>query len=449
MHAMPKTRRLIAERGTTFATSVVSFPLCCPSRATFLTGQYAHNHGVQWNNAPTGGYYKLKQRETLPVWLRRVGYRTIHIGKFLNETGERDPTEIPKGWDDWHGSVDPSTYGYYDYTLNHNGVLKTYGDKPEDYSTDVYADLAAQAIRNATKAGKPFFLNVAPLAPHTVAVASAARKEGLPAVPAPRHTDRFATAELPRYPNFNEADISDKPAVEAFFPEPMTEEQIAALTDHYRGRMGSLLAVDDLVQHVVRALKRAGVYDDTDIIYTSDNGWILGEHRLRDPVSEDGRAVGVKYVPFEGSSRVPLIAAGPDFPAGKKVRGVAVNADLASTIAAITGAEPKLPQDGLSLVRAARRPAVLKNRAVLLETFENPRGIPPYKAIRTKRYRYEVAENGLEGLYDLKLDPWELESKHDDPDYAEIKEILKRKLEALRDCRGRGCRVKVGPLPSP
>jgi arylsulfatase A-like enzyme len=448
MHVMPKTRRLIAERGTTFATSVVSFPLCCPSRTTFLTGQYAHNHGVKWNNAPTGGYYKLKQRETLPVWLRRAGYRTIHIGKFLNETGERDPNEVPRGWDDWHGSVDPSTYGYYGYTLNHNGRLKTYGDDPEDYSTDVYADLAAKAIRDAKQADKPFFLNVAPLAPHTVAVASAARQEGLPAVPAPRHATRFATAELPRYPNFNEADISDKPAVEAFFPEPMTEEQIAALTDHYRGRMGSLLAVDDLVQRVVRTLKRAGVYDDTDIIYTSDNGWILGEHRLRDPVSEDGRAVGVKYVPFEGSSRVPLLAAGPDFPAGKTVNGVAVNADLASTIAAITGAQPKLPQDGLSLVRAARRPSVLKDRAVLLETFENPRAVPPYKAIRTKRYRYEVAENGLDGLYDLKLDPWELESKHDDPDYAEIKQILARKLELLKNCKGRACRVKAR-LPEP
>jgi len=110
MHALPKTRKLIARRGTTFATSVVNFPLCCPSRATFMTGQYAHNHGVRWNNAPTGGYGKLRQDETLPVWLRRAGYRTIHIGKFLNEYGQANPTEVPKGWDDWHGGVDPSTY---------------------------------------------------------------------------------------------------------------------------------------------------------------------------------------------------------------------------------------------------------------------------------------------------------------------------------------------------
>ena len=213
--------------------------------------------------------------------------------------------------------------------------------------------------------------------------------------------------------------------------------------------MGSLLAVDDLVARVVRTLKKAGVYGDTDIIYTSDNGWILGEHRLRDPISEDGRAVGVKYVPFEGSSRVPLIAAGPDFPKGRKVPGVVTNADLAPTIADIAGAKPGLPQDGRSLLPVARRPSLLTRRGVLIETFDNPRGVPPYKSIGTERYRYEVSAAGLVGLYDFKRDPWELDSKHDDPEYDRIKAILARKLAELVDCKGRGCRVDVGRLPSP
>jgi N-acetylglucosamine-6-sulfatase len=449
MGVMPQTRALIAKRGTTFATSVVSFPLCCPSRATFMTGQYAHNHGVKWNELPNGGFYKLKQAETLPVWLRRAGYRTIHIGKFLNEYGEQDATEVPKGWTDWHAGVDPSTYDYYGYTLNHNGVTQTYGRAPGDYSTDVFAGIAAQAIKDARKARKPFFLNIAPFAPHTVAVGSGARMEGTPALPAPRHASRFAQAAMPRYPNFNEADISDKPAIAAFFPEPMNEDQIAALQDHWRGRTGSLLAVDDLVTRVVKALKKAGVYDDTDIVFTSDNGWILGEHRLRDPLTEDGRAAGVKYVPFEGSSRVPLMAAGPDFPKGRTVRAPVVNADLAPTILDITGAKPKLAQDGISLLRALRTPSLLAGRGVLLETFENPRGVPPYTAIRTERYRLEVSEAGFTGLYDLKLDPWELESKHDDPRYDKIEAILRRKLAALTNCKGSKCRVDVGRLPEP
>jgi arylsulfatase A-like enzyme len=171
---------------------------------------------------------------------------------------------------------------------------------------------------------------------------------------------------------------------------------------------------------------------------------------MRDPITENGRAAGVKYLPFEGSSRVPLIAAGPDFPAGKTVRGITMNADLAPTIADITGARPRLAQDGISLVRALRFPRMLDGRGVLLEAFENPRGVPPYTAIRTERYRYEIAATaGSEGLYDLKLDPWELVSKHNDPRYAAIKRILIAKLAKLRNCRGVRCQVNVGRLPNP
>ncbi|HEY3188072.1 MAG TPA: sulfatase, partial [Solirubrobacteraceae bacterium] len=367
MWAMPKTRRLIGRRGTTFSTASISFPLCCPSRATLYTGQYAHNHGVRWNTFPLGGYYRLKQAETLPVWLRRAGYRTIHIGKYLNEVDERDPREVPKGWDDYYGGVDPTTYDYYGFTINHNGSLTTYPRRPSEYSTDVYTRLAEQAIRRARRVGKPFYLSLAPNAPHTVSVASRAEVEGTPALPPPRYARRFATTPLPRYPNFDEADVSDKPAFLGSIWPRLTADQIDALTVHYRGRMGALLGVDDLVERVVRALRRGGVDDDTDIIFTSDNGWILGEHRLVDPTTQDMRASGVKFFPFEGSSRVPLMAAGPDFPARRTVRGPVVNADLAPTVEDIAGAHALLPQDGISLLPAARRPSLLDGRGVLLE----------------------------------------------------------------------------------
>jgi N-acetylglucosamine-6-sulfatase len=449
MGVMPKTRRLIARRGTTFATASVSFPLCCPSRATYYSGQYTHNHGVIWNFSPEGGYYKFDGRETLPVWLRRAGYRTIHIGKYLNEYGERDPRDVPGGWEDWHGGVDPTTYDYYGFTLNHNGRLKTYPRRPKYYSTDVYASLAERAIRDARRARKPFFLNVAPNAPHTLSVASRARMEGIPALPPPRYADRFATTPLPRYPNFDEADVSDKPSfLGAIWPR-LTGDDIASLTAHYRGRIGSLLGVDDLVERVVKALKRNGVYRNTDIIFTSDNGWILGEHRLTDPLSEDGRASGVKFFPFEGSARVPLVAAGPDFAARRTVNGPVVNADLAPTILDIAGAHPTLPQDGISLLPAAREPLLLNGRGVLLETFQNPRGAPPYRSIRTQRYRYDAYTLGQQGLYDLAVDPWELESRHDDPRYARIEAILASALAKLETCEGAGCRVDVGDLAEP
>src|SRR3712207_6339468 len=131
LRVMPGVRRTLAARGTTFSRSFVSFPLCCPSRATFLTGQYAHNHGVVGNRPPTGGYGALDAAETLPVWLGRAGYVTMHVGKFLNRYGvDGPPTEVPPGWDEWHASVDPLTYEYYGARLNENGTLRTY---PETY----------------------------------------------------------------------------------------------------------------------------------------------------------------------------------------------------------------------------------------------------------------------------------------------------------------------------
>ena len=205
--------------------------------------------------------------------------------------------------------------------------------------------------------------------------------------------------------------------------------------------MGSLLGVDDLVERVVKALKRNGVYRNTDIIFTSDNGWILGEHRLHRPdAARTARATGVKFFPYEGSSRVPLMAAGPDFPAGGRCGAPVVNADLAPTIARHRRrARRRCPRTASRCWprRASRRGS--NGRGVLLETFANPRGAPPYTSIRTQRYRYErVDDTGDEGLYDLKLDPWELQSRHDDPRYARIKAILAGGLgEAAATARGR------------
>src|SRR3954453_8029653 len=452
MHVMPKTVKLIGKRGTTFSHFFVSFSLCCPSRATYYTGQYAHNHGVKWNNYPQGGFYKLGQNETFPVWLRRAGYWTIHIGKYLNETDQRDGqhTQVPLGWDDYYGGVAPTTYQYYGFTINHNGALKTYGKTPKDYSTDVYANLAVSAIGKAAKKGKPFFLGLAPNAPHTWAFESGATKEGAPATPPPRYANVFANTPLPNWPDFDEEDVSDKPAMLGqLLKWPMSADDKASLTDHYRGRMGALMGVDDMVAKVVGELKKAGVYANTDIIFTSDNGWMLGEHRLRDPQTETGKVAGVKYFPYEGSTRVPLLMAGPGIPKGKTVDGVAVNADLAETIDSITGAKPKIVQDGRSLVPVLRKPSLLDGRGILMETFENPRGVSPYTAIRTRRYLYSMQPNGEEQLIDYKVDPWEMESKHKDPAYAKIKEILKAKLAELVPCKGATCQVDVGTLPEP
>jgi arylsulfatase A-like enzyme len=449
MWAMPQVQELIGDQGTTFDNSWVNFPLCCPSRATFLTGQYAHNHDITWNNAPDGGYPKLDHTNTLPVWMQDAGYRTVHIGKYMNEYGERDPHEVPPGWSEWYGGVDPSTYGYYDFTINHDGELRTYGHKPHDYSTDVYARIAKRQIRESAQGKKPFFINIAPNAPHTVAVDTAARKEGTPAVPAPRDADVFAGAPIPDWPNFNEADLSDKPALELFFPSPLNADDIDSLTDHYDGRMGALLAVDDLVGTVEKQLQKQKVARDTVVIYTSDNGWVLGEHRLSDKVTADGRAGGVKFVPYETSARVPLMIKGPGFPAGEKVESPVINADLTRTITDIAGADPGLRPDGISLRRVAHHPEQTKHRAVLTETFENPRNVPYTKSIHTSRYRYDLATGGFEGLFDIKRDPWELQSVHEDDRYTGVKASLATELQKLIDCDGPACQKASVDPPKP
>src|SRR3954471_20047346 len=126
MHVMPKTVKLIQKQGTTFSHFFTSFPLCCPSRATYYTGQYAHNHGVKWNTYEGGGgFYRFRGNETLPVWLHRAGYTPIHVGKYLNQTDEREGlhTQVPQGWSDYYGGVDPTTYTYFGFTINHNGKL--------------------------------------------------------------------------------------------------------------------------------------------------------------------------------------------------------------------------------------------------------------------------------------------------------------------------------------
>jgi N-acetylglucosamine-6-sulfatase len=425
IRVMPEVRRLIGGAGTTFQRSYVNYPLCCPSRATFLTGQYAHNHGVLWNFFPQGGFYAFRnQRETLPVWLQRAGYHTALMGKYLNEYGERNPRQIPPGWSEWYGGVDPSTYHYFGFTLNENGRLHHYGNRPRDYQTDVLARKAVRLIGRRAPKRQPFFLWVTPTAPHTVT--DTARAEGTPAEPAPRHAGRFANARLPRPPSFFEPDISDKPPILRGLPT-VSDEAVERLTEHYRGRLASLLAVDEAVARMVAALRRTGELDNTLFVFTSDNGWLLGEHRV----------AGQKYLGFEESIGVPLLIRGPGFPAGRKVDELASNVDLAPTILDAAGAGAGRRQDGVSLRRlVGPRPP---RRDLLTETGENV-GLPWYWQIHTKRWVLEEVSSGEVELYDLARDPFQLDNVAGDPAFAAIQAKLAARLAKLRDCAGRGCR---------
>lgn len=458
MSVMPRTRRLLGGRGVTFTNSFVSYPLCCPSRATYMTGQYAHNHGVWGNRPPLGGYGRLREAHTLPVWLQRAGYFTGHVGKHLNGYGLGGDPPVPPGWSDWRASVDPSTYRMWNFTLNENGVMTTYGDPlsedPRLYGTDVFRDKALAYIHRHSGSEDPFFLSVSFLAPHSES--SRLRPAGVAAMgetirPAPRHEDAFAEMPLPRPPSFNEPDMSDKPAFLQRQAPPLTADQVARITESYRHRLASLLAVDEAVEAIVGTLSELGELRRTWIVFTSDNGYFQGEHRI---------AAG-KVLAHEPAARVPLIISGPGLPRGAVSRQLVANIDLAPTVLDIANGRADRPVDGTSVVPFAERPRRQVNRTLLHETgiAGGVRGddtivfrdvaVPAYQGVRTARYVYLEYADGSRELYDLALDPHELDSRHDDPRYAATRAALERELRRLLRCRGRSCRAPAPPIPPP
>jgi N-acetylglucosamine-6-sulfatase len=426
MRVMGGVRAELGAAGTTFERAFVSNPLCCPSRATLYTGQYTHNHGVIGNRTPEGGYGRLDKSEWLPVWLQRAGYHTVHIGKFMNRYGQDSPpTEVPPGWNEWYTSVDPSTYRFTGYELNENGVVTAY----PTYSTDEYSQRAVDAVTRLAPSAQPFFLSVAFLAPHSGAPRETDDPTGLATpMPAPRHRDAFASEPLPEMPAFDEADVSDKPSFVRRRPR-LSAEREAAITESYRQGLESLLAVDEGIVRMVGALRAAGELDNTLILFTSDNGFFYGEHRI--PYG--------KVMVYEPSIRVPLIMRGPGVPAGERRGQLVTNADLAPTIMDAAGARPagRVP-DGRSLFPLFRDRGLAWGRELLVEGAPGIMAVA-YAALRNDRFVYAEHDNGERELYDLRRDPDQLRNVVGDPAYGSVEARLAERLAALQTCAGSTC----------
>jgi arylsulfatase A-like enzyme len=446
---MPKTRRLIGSAGVTFTNSFVSYPMCCPSRATYFTGQYAHNHGVLYNNGPDGGYPAFKHPETsFPAALRRAGYQTIQIGKYLNGFGVHS-LRPPPGWTEFLGALDSTLYNYYGFSLDVNGQLRTYPSTERNYRTDVYARLASGIIRRMARSHRPFFLNVAFLAPH-----SAGPQEEAPeptpkavmrgildnrlAVPPRRYRGRLNDLPLPRPASFDEPNTLEKlPAFTrrgawtSFFRR-FTPADIKDITRRYHDRLESLLAVDDAVKQIVTTLRQTGQLARTVILFTSDNGFFNGEHRIR----------AGKYFVYDPSTAVPLLIRGPGIARDVTRSELVGNIDLAPTILELAHAKPLRVMDGLSLVPllGSALPDAGWQRVLLLESGPNPVYPAVYHAIRTDRYLYVEYDTGDRELYDLATDPNELDNRQGDPAYASVQADLARRLATLETCRGLSCR---------
>ncbi len=410
MLAMPKTLRLLGQEGTTFSNSFASHPLCGPSRASALTGVYGHNHGIRHNSGTTGGFFRFDWSNHIGLWMQAAGYRTACIGKTMNGYGGK--TTYPAGWDTWKVLWGSPQQISYNYRLNENGSIRTYGSAASDHLTDVLAGHSAEFIGAAGP--KPFFLMINPLACHI---------ESGPPKPPPRHVGAFASASLPRGGSFDEVDVSDKPRSIRALPR-LSPSVITTMTRLHRARLESLLGVDDLVERVIMELDRRGALTNTLIIFTSDNGYALGQHRL----------VKAKNEPYEETARVPLIVRGPGFERGRSVSSLVSNVDLVATVLRATGANARLPQDGVAL----QQPLV--DRALYLHSGPFADGTNVwFEAVRTDRYLYVERTNGEREFYDLATDPDQLNSRHQDPSTRTVREELARKLADFRGCRGATC----------
>ncbi|MDQ3732276.1 MAG: sulfatase, partial [Pseudomonadota bacterium] len=362
----------------------------------------------------------------LPVWLQAAGYYTSHIGKYLGGYGqETSQTLVPPGWTNWQGLVDPSTYKLYDYTINDNGTLVRYGTATEDYQTDVLADRAVETIDEAALSGQPFFLSIAPVPPNEERDQAGNRSGPRPA---PRHVGAFGNEPLPKPPSFNESDVSDKPSFIRKLPR-LSSSQIQNITRSYRDRLASLLAVDDLVERVVDQLSAAGVLDNTVLIFTSDNGWFMGEHRI---------ASGHNQV-YEEAIRVPLLIRSGSGGSGATTNQFVSNVDLAPTIVDLANATAGLPMDGQSLVPWVSNPGNVSARTLLIEA-------PGFKAVRNRNYVYVEHNSGARELYDMRqgttnYDPYQLRSRHAASGYSQARSQLATKLNQLRNCAGSNCIV--------
>ncbi len=455
--ALPRTQALLAELGTTFPNYFLTSPSCSPSRVNVLRGQYAHNSGVRSNRGEYGGWKAFTEsganQSTIATWLHDAGYRTAHIGKHLNGYRHAEGNDPRPGWDEW---VVPMPVEYVDYTLSLDDTVEVHGHAPEDYLTDVLAARAEDFI-SSTPADQPLFLYFTPKAPH------------IPSIPAPRHAGAFADHLLDTGGSFNEADIADKP--QALQREPLTADEIARLEQQERDRLESLMAVDEAVEGILAALQEANRLDTAYIVFTSDNGWLLGQHRY----------VG-KGVPYEEAIRVPMLVRGPGVPAGFTNPLLVANIDLAPTFAELASVQAPDFVDGRSLTEtfaggASGREALLmeifgsgeparptkqgkvkesrKDRKAKESTSgdtgdageEDARD--PFRAIRTADWlyvEYGIPVTGSE-MYDLRSDPDEITSLSGDPAHAATEAELAAWLHTLQDCAAETCRQAENAPP--
>jgi N-acetylglucosamine-6-sulfatase len=426
---MPNVVRM-QQAGVTFTNYIVTDSLCCPSRSSIFTGRFPHNTGVFRNIGPDGGYRAFERRgnqqATFATTLSAAGYRTAMLGKYLNgyEPG-RDRAD--PGWTFW--AVAGDAYKEFNYDLNQNGKIVHYGNTPNDYLTDVASRLAADFIKGS--AGTPFAIEIATFAPHG------------PYIPAPRHADKFPGLKAPRTRAFDAAPDPSAPKWLKAIP-PLTQVNLAAIDKFFRMRAQSVLAVDEMIGALQAAVASIGEQNNTYFVFSSDNGYHMGEYRLRPG----------KMTAFDTDIRVPLVITGPGVSAGRTIEQIAMNVDLYPTFAELAGAATPAGADGRSLMPLLRGQTVADWRAAALVEHRGPHREPTdpdatdlyankgqsgnpttYEAIRLRTAIYVEYVNGEREYHNLATDPEELHNTFSSLSDA-AKKPLHQAVRAMKRCRG-------------
>jgi arylsulfatase A-like enzyme len=467
---MPNVTRLLRQQGVRFSSYITPVPTCAPSRSSLLSGNYAHNHGVISNKA-TGGWNAYRSRmiyeENLPVWLQRAGYRTAHFGKFLNfyeQTGTPADGVVPPGWDRWSSDYVRDTSNYYGYSTNEDGVSAgPFGDPlygpdsgrdPVDcpwlaptlcnYNSDRISLAAVDQIESP--GSRPFYVQIDFNAPH------GDRRPPIGPEPAPRHLGSAKATPRPFVRGFNERDISDKP-IHVQRRTRLTQHDAVSIRQYSNRSAEALRSVDEAVGWIIGALRDSGELKNTYVIFTSDNGYFLGQHRY---------AFG-KLLPYEPAIEVPMVIRGPGIRPGSTSAELVANQDLAPTILELAGASAGRRFDGRPMAPFWRNPARRSRRAILLSSYSlNPpapaasgtgaasssgTGAVNYTGVRIGPYKYIEYESGEWELYDLRRDPGELQNKALMRSWTQVRLYMRSVLRDMRGCRAAECRSIQRPWP--
>ncbi len=428
---MPNVRDRLQKRGMTFEKAYVTTSTCCPSRAGFLSGMYTHNTGVWFNKPPQGGFQTFVKidKQTLPVWLNKAGYRTSFVGKYMNGYPDtRGKKYVPPGWDDWHAITKGR---YFDFCMNENKKEKCYGKKAADYSTDVFNRIAIDFIKKANKTKKPFYLQIATNAPHGD---GRVEDDHSPPVIAPRHRNKCPNVPKHRPPNFNESDMSDKPSW-VKKKKKLTAQQINRIDRFRSAQACALKAVDEMVDDIVKTLRQTNQLDNTMIIFMGDNGYSMGEHRITS-----------KACYYEGCSRVPLVISYPKVTKqSQKTQQLATNLDVTATILDAAGVAIPGRVNGKSLLPILSDPNKKIHEGILLEETVSGKTY----AIRTDEYKYIEIGDGEKELYDLKNDPYELNNLIKDNSIQETVKKLAANLALLKQNKDIPPEISEEPTDTP